>query len=277
MQLSHRAVPRLVARRQSAARVRRRQRPAGLGQFPAARFLQAERPVADPGQPASLLRQPLPVPGQDAVRRLLPVRRRGQLRRRQLPARQCGALGRHRLSPPLAPLRPDLRDLRMAEHLVRPQHLPRRHDQRRPRARQLGRGSAQLRRRRRRTQPDAAHRLGTAVRRLPGGAGSHRSSTRATTAATSASILPASRCLSRTITTTTSAVRYSRPWRGPDRGRRGRSSDATFSENRSRACPDSCATAAMHARGTTAAWTTTIPTTAAPSQHGSRSCSSMPA
>ena len=38
----------------------------------------------------------------------------------------------------------------------------------------LGRPRAQLRRRPRRPQPDAAHRLGTAVWRLPAGAGSHR-------------------------------------------------------------------------------------------------------
>ena len=86
---------------------------------------------------------------------------------------QCGALRRHRLSANLAPLRPDLRDLRVAEHLVRAQHLSGRHDRRRHRAGQLGRATAHLRRRRGRAQPDAAHRLGAAVRRLPAGARAH--------------------------------------------------------------------------------------------------------
>ena len=54
------------------------------------------------GNQAGVLRQPLRVSGQDAVRRLFPVRRRRQLRRRQLPARQCGAHGRHRLPARLA-------------------------------------------------------------------------------------------------------------------------------------------------------------------------------
>ena len=75
-------------------------------------FLQAERPVANPGQPTGLLRQPLHLSRQDAVRGVLPVRRRGQLRRRQLPARQCGALGRHRFSEDLAPLRSHVRSIR---------------------------------------------------------------------------------------------------------------------------------------------------------------------
>ncbi len=86
-------------------------------------FLQAERPVADPGQSTSVLRQPIHFSRQDAVRGLCPVRRRGQLRRRQLSAGQRGAVGRHRLSAHLAPLRSDLRGLRVAEHLVRPQHF----------------------------------------------------------------------------------------------------------------------------------------------------------
>ncbi len=72
-----------------------------------------------------------------------------------------------------APLRCDLRGRRVAEHLVRAQHLPRWHDQLRPGAGDLGSRSAQLRRRRRGAQPDAAARLGAAVRRLSGAARPH--------------------------------------------------------------------------------------------------------
>ena len=172
-QFSIEPVSRLVSRRQSIAGVRGRERPAGFGRFPGTRFLQAERPVPDPGQPRGVLRQPLRVSGEDAVRRLCPIRRRGQLRWRQLPARQRSAGGRHRLPQGLAALRLDLRNHRMAEHLVRPQHLSGRHDEQRARARQLGRGSASVQRRRRRSHPDAARRLDASVRRLLAGAGAY--------------------------------------------------------------------------------------------------------
>jgi hypothetical protein len=76
--------------------------------FLAAGLLQAQRLVADTGQPAGLLRQPLHLSGQDTVCRVFSICRRGQLRRRQLPARQCGAHGRHRYSAPRALLRSHL-------------------------------------------------------------------------------------------------------------------------------------------------------------------------
>ena len=56
-----RAVSRLVARHQPPAGVRGRQRLADSASVSVPRLLQAERPVADPGQPAGLLRQPLHV------------------------------------------------------------------------------------------------------------------------------------------------------------------------------------------------------------------------
>ena len=74
----------------------------------------------------------------------------------------------------LAPLRSHVRIFGVAEHLVRAQYLSGWHDQLRHRARQLGRGSAPFRRRRRRAQPDAARRLGAAVRRVPARSGCAR-------------------------------------------------------------------------------------------------------
>ena len=112
-------------------------------------------------------------PGRTPFAGVSRVRRRGHLLRGQLSPGQRGAVRRHHVPAAVAALRSHVRSERVAERLVCARHLPGRHDQRRSRARSLGRRPPRLRRCRRRADAHAATRLGAAVRRLSAGASAH--------------------------------------------------------------------------------------------------------
>jgi len=70
----HRALQRMVARRQPAAAIRRR-RATGFRALSGAGFFQAGRPIADSRKSRGLVRQSLHLSRQDTVRRVLSIRR----------------------------------------------------------------------------------------------------------------------------------------------------------------------------------------------------------